>query len=123
MLFHEEKNSSIYTVKSYQPGTLVINDLTYTKSLIICYNQLIPDWPPQTFNALTSKDLDILLQLKLELVLIGTGSKQHFPSAAILSPLIQANLGYEIMDTAAACRTFNLLATDGRKVAAALLIL
>lgn len=122
MLLNEEKGAQPYLIKSYHPGNLVINDIPYDKSLIVAYNQLLPNWSPQTIQELTANDLAILLQLKLELVLIGTGSKQHFPSAAILSPLIQANLGHEIMDTAAACRTFNLLAMDGRKVAAALII-
>lgn len=122
MLLHEEKSTSPHIIKSYQPGSLVINDLSYNKSLIISYNQLITDWAPQDINELTNQDLEILLQLKLEVVLIGTGSKQHFLSAAILAPLIRGNLGHEVMDTAAACRTFNLLASDGRKVAAALII-
>jgi len=62
----------------------------------------------------------VLRDLKPEVVVVGTGTRQRFPSPQVLRPLIEANIGYEIMDLAAACRTFNILATEGRAVVAAL---
>ena len=56
-------------------------------------------------------------------MLLGTGSRLHFPPAAVLMPLIAAQIGYEVMDTGAACRTFNVLAGEGRRVVAALLLI
>jgi uncharacterized protein len=66
--------------------------------------------------------IESLLALAPELVLIGTGQKQKFPGASILQPLIHAQIGYEIMDTGAACRTYNVLAGEGRKIVAGLIL-
>lgn len=122
MLLNEEKNSNLYFIRSYQPGRIMINDIPYSNSLILTRDRLLEPWRPHNIEQLQSSDLDVIVAEQPEVVLLGTGAKQHFPSAAVLAPLIMHNIGFEVMDTAAACRSYNLLAADGRKVLAALLI-
>ena len=74
------------------------------------------------FEALAESDFEAIRTLGPEILLLGTGDRQRFPAPSLLRPLIEARIGYEIMDLPAACRTFNILASEGRKVAAALLI-
>ena len=79
------------------------------------------DWATGGFDALTEADFEALAALGVEIVLIGTGSRQRFPAPALLRPLMQARIGFEVMDLGSACRTFNILAGEGRSVAAALI--
>jgi uncharacterized protein len=81
----------------------------------------LSDWQVAGFAELTLAHFERLRALQPEVVLLGTGDKLQFPAAELLAPLIQAQIGVEVMDRAAACRTFNLLAGDGRNVVAALL--
>jgi uncharacterized protein len=122
MQFSQDENQGKYFIRSYKPGAITINQTLYPHSVILTSDTLIPDWPPQTIDMLTREDLLLVAQQKPEVVLLGTGKKQHFPSAALLSPLIEHNLGFEVMDTAAACRTYNTLVAEGRRVVAALII-
>ena len=71
---------------------------------------------------LASTHLNAALALQPEVVLLGTGARLHFPPAEVLRPLIEAGIGYEIMDTSAACRTYDILMAEGRRVLAALVI-
>ena len=82
---------------------------------------IIPDWSTATAATLTSADMQILLELGTEIVLLGTGNRLLFPPGALMRPFAPAGIGLEIMDLQAACRTYNILAAEGRKVAAALL--
>lgn len=93
-----------------------------TTSFIISRDQLITDWPVATLEQLDARALDAIVQLAPELVILGTGSKLQFPDAKMTRPLHEAGIGLEVMDTAAACRTFNLLAGDGRLVVAAVIM-
>lgn len=110
-----------YQIRSYEPGKLVVNDTIYNKSVIISLTTLKP-WQPQTFAELTVNAFTDILALQPKIVILGTGEKQLFPSSLLLKPLIENNIGVEIMDTAAACRTFNVLTAEGREVVAALLL-
>lgn len=111
-----------YAVRSYQAGRLIINDQAYTKSLVLAPTQLITDWPPQSADQLTEADFNALTELNPALVLLGTGEKQVFPPLSLYAPLLEQNIAVEIMDTGAACRTFNILAAEGREVIAALIV-
>jgi len=117
-----DNNPSHYQIRAYQPGMLRVNDKTITTSIIITANALIENWQPQTISELTSESLQAILDLKPDIVLIGTGATLIFPSADIYGPIIQQGIGVEIMDTRAACRTFNALTAESRNVAAALII-
>ena len=93
------------------------------QSLILTGQQLISDWEPGQTDELTTAHMEAILELEPELVLLGTGARQHFPAMDILSPLHRARIGIEVMDTAAACRTFNILVGEGRHVVAALMMI
>ena len=111
-----------YQIKSFAPGELAINNHIYKKSLILTPRQIIINWPPQQLSELTQEHLQLIIALKPDIVLIGTGSQLIFPDTAILAPLMQAKIGYEIMDTLAACRTFTILAAEQRNVAVGLMV-
>jgi uncharacterized protein len=111
-----------YFIRGYQPGQITVNDQTYRNSLIITPQKLIPDWQPQSLADLTTEALAALIAEKPELIILGSGLTHQFPPSELLVPIYQAHIGLEIMSTDAACRTYNLLADEGRKVLAALLI-
>ena len=96
---------------------------TLTRSAIILPELLLREWPPQSVAELTREDIQQLAALNPELVLIGTGRRLQWPDRALLTPLMEAGIGYEIMDTAAACRTYNILSYEGRVVAAAVMMI
>ncbi len=93
------------------------------ESFILTARQLITDWQVDQLGDLSVTHLEEILALEPELVLLGTGANLRFPSAELMAPLHQASIGIEVMDTAAACRTFNILVGEGRHVAAALLMI
>ncbi len=96
---------------------------TLTRSLIITSQEIIEDWPAEQFADIDADTLAPLLALEPELVLLGTGERLRFPPAACLSPFYQRHIGVEVMDTPAACRTYNVLVSEGRQVAAAMLMI
>lgn len=110
-------------IRTYEAGRIVVNQDSFVRSLIVLPGRLIADWPPQAFEDLALTHLETLVPLQPELVLLGTGRRQRFPRAELLAPLVKAGIGWEVMDTGAACRTYNILMSEGRNVAAALLML
>jgi uncharacterized protein len=121
MILTRDYNRGDYQINSYEPGKLVINGQLHTQSMIVSAKSLF-EWQPQSFNELTKKHLEIILTLKPEIVLLGTGKTIIIPEAGILADFINDNIGVEFMDTSAACRTFNVLMSESRNVVAALLI-
>lgn len=117
-----DENRAAYQIRSYQPGHIEINDNIFTHSLIVTPAQLIEDWAPQTIETLTAESLALIIPLKPDILLIGTGSTQAFITAEIYGELINHGIGVEIMNTSAACRTYNALSAENRRVAAALII-
>ena len=93
---------------------------TLTSSCLLGRDFVDPDWAPPDFTGLVPAHLDALLDRQPDLVLLGTGGRLIFPPAEVLVPLQQAGIGVEVMDTPAACRTFNILASEDREVVAAL---
>lgn len=110
-------------IHGYAAGQVSINQQVYRRSLLVAPNRPIADWPPQTFPDLAAEHFEQIRQLAPEVVVLGTGSRLQFPRLADTRALIQANIGLEVMDTGAACRTYNLLMQDGRRVVAALLMI
>src|SRR5690348_13682824 len=117
-----DENRATYQIRAYQPGTLQINDKTLTTSTIVTPNDLIENWPPQTAAELTTESFNPIIELKPDILLIGTGSKHILLPVTLYGELINQGIGVEIMDTSAACRTFNALSAEDRNVAAALII-
>ena len=109
-------------VRSYGPGLLRIGERTHSTSLIITATAIIAPWRPTTTQELTAADLEPLLGLAPAVVLLGTGARQQFPDVQVLRILHEQRIGVEVMDTSAACRTYNVLVTEGRSVAAALIV-
>lgn len=118
-----DSDRSFNTIYAYAKGYIVVNDQEINRSVIIAPERLITDWPPQSFTDLEEVHLEWILRLEPEIVLLGTGSRQQFPHPQLIRPLIERSLGVEIMDTAAACRTYNIIVAEGRRVAAALLMI
>jgi uncharacterized protein len=123
MKLFREVNADLNLVTAYDTSSVSINGQTYTESLVLMPDQLLTPWiGKRSLPELALEDVAVLRDLKRPVVLIGTGAKQRFPAHALLVPLIEAGIGFEIMDTGSACRTYNILASEGRNVAAALII-
>jgi len=122
MYFAKEDCTSELIVRAYEPGRITIGEQSYQNSLILTRDQLFTDWRPRDFTELNVQDLDCLHAMNPEIVLLGTGPVLRFPQAGLTGGLLQAGIGVEVMDTAAACRTFNILLAEERQVVAALLL-
>jgi uncharacterized protein len=120
MKLHLIRSDDLYLVQSVTAERIVINNLVYTSSMIITPQTILTDWRPRRFEDLSADDFLPLVDLKPEVALLGTGKQLQFPAPHVTTPLIHHAMGLEVMDTPAACRTFNILASEGRKVAAAL---
>ena len=123
MKFTQDATDSGYAIQSYADGQVSISGKRFTESLIITPERIITDWRPADFGSLLPDDFTRLIELGPELVILGTGPTQRFPHPAPTQALMQQRIGLEAMDTAAACRTYNILMAEGRKVAAALFML
>jgi uncharacterized protein len=108
-------------IRAYDTEKIQVNDEIFTQSIIVTAT-LVMLWNPKSIEHLTTADMQIIAALNPEIVILGTGSKLSFPAPAILSPLTQQNIGVEIMTTAAACRTYDILMSEGRRVVAGLII-
>ena len=97
-----------------------INDQLYRQSVALTTDTIIDDWQGKPVRELSVNDLDELLQAEPELILIGSGQRQRFASRDLTFAFARRGIGLEVMDTAAAARTFNVLAGEGRRVAAVL---
>ena len=109
------------TFTGYGEGYVSVNTVRYTSNLIVLPDQLIPDWTVASFDALGLADFELLATLNTEIILFGTGKQLRFPRPELMRPLIAVQKGLEVMDIHAACRTYNVLINEGRKVAAALI--
>ncbi len=106
---------------AYGEGYVAVNNEKHQKNLILLPESIILEWSTATVSTLTESDMQKLLGLGTEIILLGTGARLRFPAGPLLRPFAPAGIGLEVMDLQAACRTFNILAAEGRKVAAALL--
>ena len=122
MKFTLDRPATRHVVRGYSPGALRIGEQEYSRSVIVSATTLITDWRPQRMDELTAADLEPVLALQPEVLLLGSGLRQVFPPHELLARLYAARVGFEVMDTGAACRTYNVLVGEGREVAAALLI-
>lgn len=118
-----EAGAARYRIRSYAPGRITIGETVYSASLIVTPEHLIPDWAPQRFSELADTHIEAITMLAPEVVLLGTGRRLRFPPPQVLASLINAGIGYEVMDTGAACRTYNVLVAEGRRVVAALMMI
>ncbi|MEE9325918.1 MAG: Mth938-like domain-containing protein [Cocleimonas sp.] len=122
MKFAEENDNSSYTITAYDSDYIAINGKNFHQSLVLSPQKFIPDWTPQSYSLLEDSHLNEFYELNAEIILLGTGEKQIFPNKEILRRLAKEQIGFEIMDTHAACRTFNILMAEGRNVVAGLFL-
>lgn len=135
MQVNQDIDFSSNSIRAYQPGEVTVTLPAQGEpntarpvaiemlsgSFVISPKHLIRDWPPVTIEALLKEHLQTLIELQPEVVLLGTGHKLQFPESEILAQLHNQQLGVEIMDTAAACRTYNILMMEGRFVVAGMI--
>ena len=111
-----------YTVRSYNAGEVQIRDRRYVRSLIVLPERILPDWEPGHPADLRESDLRPVIEHGPEVLILGTGERQVFPEPALFAELMARGIGFEVMDNAAACRTYNILVAEGREAALALVI-
>ena len=121
MKLNHETTPGQQRITAYDATQVSVDGTPHALPLALDAQQILADWRPARADSLTADDIAALLALRPGVMLIGTGSRQRLIHPAILRPLIDAGIGYEVMDLGAACRTFNLLVAEGRAVAVALL--
>ena len=104
------------------PGWIRVGAQEYRSGIVLTADTVAPEWAQEGFDALTEADFAGLLAHAPEIILLGTGSTLRFPHPRLMRALSDAQVGIEVMDTPAACRTFNILAAEGRKIVAALIV-
>jgi uncharacterized protein len=109
------------TITGYGAGYVMVNGARHEENLIVLADRILP-WSAAGFETLGAENFLELAKLDLEVVLLGTGATLRFPRPQVTRPLVEAGIGFEVMDAQAACRTFNILAAEERRVAAALLL-
>lgn len=108
-------------IRAYSPSGIQVNDALYKNSMLLLPARIISDDLPADLVALEPRHINRILELEPEILLLGTGPHQAWPDPALLAPLLRQSIGVECMTTAAACRSFNILVAEDRRVAALLL--
>ena len=109
-------------IRGYSEAGLRIGEQLIGRSCIVTAERLVTDWPPLTFADLGPEHLEAIFALAPELVLLGTGPTQRFATAAVRGEFARRRIGLEVMQLGAACRTFNVLVQEERRVLAALFL-
>lgn len=122
MLLALENPEFRYVLRGTAPGEVLVNEGSLRRSFILSPQELVEDWPPARIEDLDAGHMQAVLELSPSVVLLGTGARHRFPAAAVMAACLTRGIGIEVMDNAAAARTFNVLATEGRKVVAAFLL-
>lgn len=122
MKLHSTPTAGLLAITAYDAATVSVNGRVLSRSFILTPERLIENWLPPSFEALSEADMTVLATLDCPVVLLGTGRRQRFPAPALLRPFIERRIGIEVMDSHAACRTYNILLAEGRAVAAALIL-
>ena len=119
MHFAEDKVDAPFFITGYQDGKLITASATFESPVVLFQDQAYTNYLPPTLDQLNQNHIETLAQRTPQLVLLGTGATQIFPDVALFVPLFQKQIGFEIMSTDAAARTYNLLIAEGRAVLAA----
>jgi uncharacterized protein len=122
MRLTQDPSSAIRLIRAYGGGELRINEDTYRETVIVGATSVLTLPDIRDMNDLGNFDPARILALDPELVLLGTGLRQIFPAAAFRARFLSAGIGFEVMDTGAACRTFNVLVAEQRRVVALLML-
>lgn len=122
MKFAQDSQDEGYVITAYDNGTVSVNGKTFQQSLIISTTKLNENWGLSAIESLSEKHIDQILSLQPELILIGTGERLKFPAVDKYAAIIHRGIGVDFMDTGAACRTYNILMSEGRNVVAGLIL-
>jgi len=122
MKLQPAQTDGLNTFTAYGEGYVSVNGIRHNYNIIVLPSRLIPEWTQADFDSLSIADFELLAGIDAEIILLGTGNKLRFPRPELMRPLAQAQKGLEVMDLQAACRTYNILVGEGRKVAAGLLL-
>jgi uncharacterized protein len=110
------------TIHRVEPGTITVGNQRLSDDFALTAEEVFSDWQASDIDELTEEDFKPLIASSPELILLGTGSKPVFPPRELVFSLARQGIGLEAMDTAAACRTFNILISEGRRVAAVMIV-
>lgn len=102
--------------------SITVVDREFTRSLLLAPDRTIENWPVTHASALDGGHVETILELQPEVVILGTGERQVFPAAAFMAGFLRKGVGIEVMDNAAAARTYDLLAGERRRVVAAFIL-
>jgi uncharacterized protein len=108
-------------IRAYDPGAIRVGERALHTNCIVTADQVL-EWPVRTIASLTPADLEPIIALKPEIVILGSGETQAFPDPSVLGAVLSRGIGCEVMNTGAACRTYNVLVAEDRRVAAALIV-
>lgn len=122
MKLHADVRTTFNTFTAYGPGFVEVNRQRYERPLLVLPEVAVAEWGVEDFESLAPAHFEALLALAPQVVLLGTGERQRFPHPRLTASLARAHIGVDVMDTRAACRTYNILMAEGRRVLAALLI-
>jgi uncharacterized protein len=122
MRLTDDRIAGAFLVRSYTPGELRVGEEVLRRSCILRADRIVRDWRPQSLEELTLADLESVFSLAPEIVVLGVGERQRFPSAEIMAAMLTRGIGCEVMTTDAACRTYNVLVSEDRKVVAVLFL-
>lgn len=122
MKLHSTPTQHYQTITAYDDEGVEINATRYTHSLIVMPDIAPSAWPVRTFDELTAENFNQIEASSPDVVILGTGSRQRFVHPRLIASLTARRIGVESMDSQAACRTYNILMTEGRKVALALIL-
>ena len=122
MKFQPDRPEGVNVVSRHAPGCVWVNADAYEHSVVVPWQGEAQAWGVDRLDALVAEDFDRLLAWDPELVIFGSGARLRFAPPALLAKLFERRIGVETMDTAAACRTFNVMDSEGRRVVAALLV-
>lgn len=122
MKLHLQSADGTNLITAYGEDYVAVNGIRHEHSLIVQPEKIIEPWQVSVSDVLTEAHFTVLAELELEVLLLGTGARLRFPAPQLIHQLARRGIGLEAMDTFAACRTYNILAAEGRKVAAALIL-
>ena len=122
MALHLNTNTNLYLFTGHGAGYVAVNGRQYQRPVVVSAEEVRTDWTATDFATLDATHFQYFLALKPEVLLFGTGAKQQFAHPNLYRELIRAGIGIEFMDTPAACRTYNILVAEDRKVVAAVLL-
>ena len=117
-----ERPDDFLFVRKADAHSVTVGDRAFTRSLILTRGQVIDEWPVADISEMAPEHIGPIVALKPDVVLLGSGARQQFPSQEVLAAFLQEGIGVEAMDNAAAARTWDILAGEGRNVVAGFIL-